>query len=489
MKRWSYAIALLLAGFAAGSALVGSWLHGQPNQPAALPRELTSYRDVVKRVLPAVVSIETRAKPKPGARPNPQFFDDPNLPEEFRRPPGVPADPNRLGFGSGFFVDPSGVVVTNYHVVEGAEIAIVHLQDGGKFASKNIRRDRRTDVALILLDMKDVHFPALEFGDSDAMEIGDRVLAVGAPFGLAGSVTQGIVSAKGRNGLHMNMYEDFLQTDAAINPGNSGGPLVSLEGKVVGINAAIKSKSGGFQGVGLAVASNLAKNIVPALRTIGTVQRGYLGAHIRELDRDVADRLGAPKEGGVVVAEVFDKTPAAKAGLNAGDIITSIGGKTVKDGNMLQRVVASLPIAKAVDIDVVRAGKTQRLTVVIEEQPADYGVVVGAPAPRNNRPFPNAVPLDALGVDVAELSGDLADDLGYRKGVQGVVITRVHGGGLASISNLRVGTVISKIDDADVTTTASAQKAVQAADLTRGIVLQIATPQGGVSYVLVKSLR
>ena len=489
MKRWSYAIALLLAGFAAGSALVGSWLHGQPNQPAALPRELTSYRDVVKRVLPAVVSIETRAKPKPGARPNPQFFDDPNLPEEFRRPPGVPADPNRLGFGSGFFVDPSGVVVTNYHVVEGAEIAIVHLQDGGKFTSKNIRRDRRTDVALILLDMKDVHFPALEFGDSDAMEIGDRVLAVGAPFGLAGSVTQGIVSAKGRNGLNMNMYEDFLQTDAAINPGNSGGPLVSLEGKVVGINAAIKSKSGGFQGVGLAVASNLAKNIVPALRTIGTVQRGYLGAHIRELDRDVADRLGAPKDGGVVVAEVFDKTPAAKAGLHAGDIITSIGGKTVKDGNTLQRVVASLPIDKAVDVDVVRAGKTQRLTVVIEEQPADYGVVVGAPAPRNNARFPNAVPLETLGVDVAELSGDLADDLGYRKGVQGVVITRVHDGGLASLSNLRVGTVISKIEHAAVTTTASAQKAVQTADWTRGIVLQIATPQGGVSYVLVKSLR
>ena len=371
MKRFSIAIVTLIVGFTAGSALVGSWLHGQP-QPAPLPRELTSYRDVVKRVLPAVVSIETRAKVKPGAKANPQFLDDPNLPEEFRRPG---ADPNRFGFGSGFFVDPAGVVVTNYHVVEGAEIAIVSLLDGRKFTSKNIRSDRRTDMAVILLDVKDVRFPSLELGDSDAMEIGDRVLAVGAPFGLAGSVTQGIISAKGRNGLNMNMYEDFLQTDAAINPGNSGGPLVNLEGKVVGVSAAIKSKSGGFQGVGLAVASNLAKNVLEALRTTGSVQRGYLGAHIRELE------FGA-KETGVIIAQVFEKTPAAKAGLQAGDIVTAISGQAVKDGNTLQRIVANLPIDKAADVDIVRAGKMLRLTVVIEAQPADYGVTPSSPGPR-----------------------------------------------------------------------------------------------------------
>jgi serine protease Do len=370
MQRSLFATVCLVIGFAAGSIFVGSWLHGQPNQAAALPRELTSYRDVVKRILPAVVSIETRAKPKPGAKANPQLFDDPNLPEEFRKPPGTPDDPNRLGFGSGFFIDPAGVVVTNYHVVEGAESAVVNLLDGRKFTSKNIRLDRRSDLAVILLDVKQERFPSLEFGDSDAMEIGDRLLAVGAPFGLAGSVTQGIVSAKGRNGLKMNMYEDFLQTDAAINPGNSGGPLVNLEGKVVGINAAIKSKSGGFQGVGLAVASNLAKNVIQSLRTTGTVQRGYLGAHIRELDRTA----GAPKVEGVLVAEVFDKTPAAKAGLKAGDIISGISGKAIKDGNTLQRVIAALPIDKAFDFDVVRGDQSLRLTVIIQAQPADYGV-------------------------------------------------------------------------------------------------------------------
>ncbi|MBI3822568.1 MAG: trypsin-like peptidase domain-containing protein [Planctomycetes bacterium] len=485
MKRWLISIVLVLAGFTAGSAL---WLQGQPNPQAVLPRELTSYRDVVKRVLPAVVSIETYAKPKSGAK-NPQFFDDPNIPEPFRKPPGKSADPDRLGFGSGFLADAAGVVVTNYHVVEGAEVAVVLLHDGRKFSSKNIRVDRRTDVAIILLDAKDVRFPALEFGDSDAMEIGDRVLAVGAPFGLAGSVTQGIVSAKGRNGLNMSMYEDFLQTDAAINPGNSGGPLVNLEGKVVGINAAIKSKSGGFQGVGLAVASNLAKSVVPALREHGAVKRGYLGAHIRELDRDVADRLGAPKEGGVVVAEVFDKTPASKAGLKAGDIITTVAGRSVKDGNALQKVIAALPIDKAVDVDVIRAGKTERLTVVIEEQPAEYGVTPAAPAPRNIRPAPPGVAIDALGIDATELTDDLSDDLGHRKGAQGIVITRVHDAGLAAVAGLKVGAVISKIDATRITNPAAAQKALQAADLQRGIVLQVATVQGGVSYVLVKSLR
>ncbi len=341
MKRYFLAATSIMLGFLAGSILLGPWLHGQPAQPPVLPRELTSYRDVVKRVLPAVAYVETNAKNRT----------------------------ERLGFGSGFFIDPAGVLVTNFHVVEGADLATVHLPDGRKIASKNIRSDRRTDLAVILLDFKDAKFAVLEFGDSEAMEIGDRVLAVGAPFGLMGSVTQGIISGKGRSGLQMNMYEDFLQTDAAINPGNSGGPLVNLEGKVIGVSAAIKSKTGGFQGVGLATSSNLAKSVVPALRTTGIVKRGYLGAHIRELDAD-----SAAKSGGVVVAEVFNKTPAAKAGLKVGDILTAISGKAIKNGDTLQRLVALAPIDKAVDVDLLRNGQPMRLTVVIEEQPAEYGV-------------------------------------------------------------------------------------------------------------------
>jgi serine protease Do len=476
MKRSLVAFSL---GFAVLGVVIASWLHGQP-QPQAQreqARELTSYRDVVKRVLPAVVSIETRASNR-ASPPNPFFFDDPRL----------PADPNRLGFGSGFIVDPSGVVVTNYHVIEGAEIASVLLPDGRKFTSKNLRSDRRTDVALILLDVKDEKLPVLEFGDSDAMEIGDRVLAVGAPFGLAGSVTHGIISAKGRNGLHLNMYEDFLQTDAAINPGNSGGPLVNLEGKVVGINAAIKSKSGGFQGVGLAVASNLAKTIVPALQKTGSIQRGYLGAHIRELTPDVASRFKLAN-GGVVLAEIYDKTPAAKAGLKAGDILTAVNGRAVKDGTALQHLIAKMAVDSVVDVDVLRDGKPARHTVVIEALPSDYGINPGAPAPRLPRPVPGVVPIEFLGAEVAELTDEIADDFGYKKGTGGVIITRVLEGGVAAVSQLRRGTVITMVDDTRVNTPAAAEQALKAADIEQGVLLQIATPQGGVSYMLVKKLR
>src|SRR5207248_7838985 len=192
---------------------------------------------------------------------------------------------SRITLGSGFIVDAKGVIVTNNHVVEGVDIVTVKLADGRKFNTRNIRTDRKTDLAVILLDLAAKQaLPVLELGDSEEMEIGDRVLAVGAPFGMTGSVTHGIVSAKGRSGLAMNMYEDFLQTDAAINPGNSGGPLVNLEGKVIGINSAIKSRSGGFQGVGMAISSNMAQNVMEQLLKHGTVHRGYLGIQMQELD-------------------------------------------------------------------------------------------------------------------------------------------------------------------------------------------------------------
>ncbi len=205
------------------------------------------------------------------------------------------------------------------------------------------------------------------------MEIGDRVLAVGAPFGLAGSVTHGIISAKERS-LRLNLYEDFLQTDAAINPGNSGGPLVNLEGKVIGINSAIKSSSGGFHGVGLAISSNLAKNVMNQLLTNGVVRRGYLGVQIKDIDNaDLAAKLGLKGGHGTVVTYVFDNTPASKAGLKGGDAVVSLNGQPVKDGRQLQMIVASLPLGKPVELVVVRDGATVKLQLTVEEQPESYG--------------------------------------------------------------------------------------------------------------------
>lgn len=492
--RWILALVTAALGFGAGAFLVGGLSLGQNGgpAPAVMPREFTSYRDVVKRVLPAVVSIETRAKPAKAGGKRPGAWDDPALPEEqrrffdeFRRLPVNPNESPRLGFGSGFLLDPSGVVVTNYHVVEGAEVAVVQLNDGRKFTSKNIRSDRRSDLAVILLDEKDQNFAHLEFGDSEAMEIGDRVLAVGAPFGLAGSVTHGIISAKGRNGLNMNMYEDFVQTDAAINPGNSGGPLVSLEGRVIGINAAIKSKSGGFQGVGLAITSGLAKNIVQSLRETGAVQRGYLGVQVRELTADVAARLGAPKDAGVVVADVYANTPASKAGLLSGDVILSIAGKAIKDSQVLQSTIAVLPINKGAEFALIRDGKATAVNVVIEEQPAEFGAP-SVPAPRlPSRDVPTS-PLEGLGVEVTDLTDDVADALGYRKGTPGAVVAKIDPDGI-SVNKLRPGMLIQKIDDTRVSNTAAAQKAIQAASLQRGVLLQIATPQGGANFLVLRS--
>jgi serine protease Do len=209
--------------------------------------------------------------------------------------------------------------------------------------------------------------PALELGDSDAMEIGDRVLALGSPFGLKGSVTSGIVSAKGRN-LHLNMYEDFIQTDAAVNPGNSGGPLVNLEGKVIGVTSAIKSRTGGFQGVGLAVSSNLARFVMDQLLRDGNVRRGYLGIQMDDVDPDTAERIGL-KGGGVLTKKVLPKTPAALGGMKAGDVITAIDGKPVKDGRDLQRLVSGLPLRKATEVTVLRDGKSVELSIVVVEQP------------------------------------------------------------------------------------------------------------------------
>ena len=343
-------VGCLLLGGTLGSYLV----HGQPKQlqSAAIPKELTSYRDIVKRVLPAVVSLDAKIKGQPKLD-----------------------DPTKGGFGSGVLIDSHGVVLTSFHVVENAERVLVTLLDGRKFVTQDIRGDRKTDLAIVILDSKVTGaLPYLPLGDSDAMEIGDRVLAVGAPFGLAGSVTHGIISGKGRSGLNLNLYEDFLQTDAAINPGNSGGPLINLEGKVIGINAAIKSKTGGFQGVGLAVASNLAKTIVHALSTEGVVRRGYLGVQVREISPELAAKLGMGKQAGVVVSEVFAKTPAAKAGLKVGDVITSFGGKAVTDTKSLETVVLSLPVNKAAGLTILRGGQTMTLKVTLEEQPDDFGV-------------------------------------------------------------------------------------------------------------------
>lgn len=376
-----------LLGLAAGTQLPWGEADEAPGGIVATstqPREFTSYRDVVKRVLPAVVSIQVTSKPSRASRANAALDDaDPfaDLPfpdsafrryfEEMRKRSGdVEVNP-RSPFGSGVIVDPKGIVVTNHHVVASAQQVEVQLKDGRKFTSKLFHSDPKTDLAIIKLSASE-SLPYLEFGDSDAMEIGDRVLAVGAPFGLAGTVTHGIISGKSRR-LALNLYEDFLQTDAPINPGNSGGPLVSLDGKVIGINSAIKTVSGGFQGIGLAIPSNMVRGIVNQLAKDGAVRRGYLGIQMQDLTEELAKRLGVSGQKGQVVTRVFTDTPAAKAGLKEGDVIVRFAGKIVETGRDLQRSVETAVIGKALDVSVLRDGKRESLSITIEQQPDDFG--------------------------------------------------------------------------------------------------------------------
>jgi serine protease Do len=500
-KRISAASLCLLALMGAGSLLVSqSPLLGEmkiEKSAARTNQEPNSYHAIVQKVLPAVVTIEatpttTLAQARtPGFRGSP-FKDMPGLPdelrkrfEEFEHQPLEPQMPPRRAFGSGFIVDPKGVILTNDHVVHGAKQAEVHLQDGRKFVSKNIQTDPKTDLAIVRLDVKEP-LPYLELGDSDAMEIGDRVLAVGAPLGMTGTVTSGIVSAKGRD-IHMNMYEDFIQTDAAINPGNSGGPLVNLEGKVIGINSAIKSGTGGFQGIGLAVSSNLAKTVMTQLIQDGNVHRGYLGVQVGPLSAEVASHLGLPNQEGVVIGKVSAGTPAAKAGLLDGDIVTSLAGKPVKDVRALQRAIAELPLGKPVEVTIWRDGATKKLSVTVEEQPRSYGlaVVAGESADHDDQ----VSSLDKIGVTIAELTPERAKQFGFAEKTTGVVIMEVEPKSAAGQAGLRRGTMILKVDRQPVTTVSEVQKAMEKSSLEKGVLFQVKAPESGVSYILVKSAQ
>lgn len=491
MKRNLVVAFGLVFGIVLGFSLP-SILTGAAKDDPVIPREMTSYRDVVKKILPAVVSIEAKAKTQIKREATPRRpAEIPNLPEGFRKffdELQVPFDfgeelPPMHGFGSGFVIDASGVILTNNHVVMGAEKITVEFHDGRKFVAKEIRTDPKTDLAIILIDAKNL--PFLSLGDSDQMEIGDRVLAVGAPFGLVGSVTAGIVSGKGRN-MQMTMYEDYVQTDAAINPGNSGGPLVNLEGKVIGINTAIKTRTGSWQGVGLAIASNIVKNVWPKLHRDGHVKRGYLGIQVRKLEQDVAARLGVPNQTGVLIAKVFENSPASKAGIKDGDVLTSIGGKVVKDGQELQRLVTELPTGKQVELRIFREGNSMTLPITIEEQPREFGITTTQPLQHDEA---EGISLETLGIKVADLTKARAKQFGYTKESEGAVITYVQPGSLASEGGVERGSLILKVDNQLVRNAVDAQDAFHKGSLERGVLLQLQTPRDGISLVLLKESR
>ena len=377
-----------------------------------------SYAPVVQRAAPAVVNVYAA---KTVAVRNP-LFDDPFFRRFFGAPggPGGPGGQTQRSLGSGVLVDPSGLVVTNNHVIEGAEQVKVSLADKREFEAEIVLKDSRSDLAVLRVKTPGERFPALEFTDLDALQVGDLVLAIGNPFAVGQTVTHGIVSAVARTQVGITDYQFFIQTDAAINPGNSGGALVDLDGRLVGINTAIFSRSGGSQGIGFAIPANMVKVVVASARSgVSTVRRPWLGARLQAVTPEIAESLGLKRPAGALVASVAAASAAARAGLKTSDLIASIDGQAVEDPNAFEYRFATKAIGGSARLGVMRAGKEMTVNVALEAAPetAHDELIVDSPSPFQ-------------GAKIANLSPALADDLRLEPSSQGVVILvpedRVH---------------------------------------------------------------
>jgi len=456
--------------------------------PVAVIPALPTLAPLVRHLLPSVVNISTsqNAPARGNAQPRPDAPDMPQLPpgspfEEFfrdffnrNRPPGGPGpqgeapapgrpgqgqpgqgQPPRRGaqsLGSGFIVDASGIVVTNNHVIDGADEINVILQDNTSIRARLLGTDPRTDIAVLKIET-DKPIQAVPFGDSDVLNVGDWVVAIGNPFGLGGSVTAGIVSARGRN-IGQGNYDDFIQTDAAINRGNSGGPLFNLAGEVVGINTAIYSPSGGSIGIGFSIPSNLARNIVAQLKETGRVSRGWLGVNIQQVTDEIAESLNLPGGArGALIARAQEDGPAAKGGIRNGDVVLSFNGVAVREMRNLPRIVADSRAGTTVPVVVWREGREQTLQVPVGELPAEPQQA-SATGRQGQQPAPadRTVELAGLGMKVSGLTNELRERFRLRAEQRGVVIVEVTDGGVAAERNLRPGDVVVEVQQQRVGT-------------------------------------
>ena len=390
------------------------------------------FATLAKAVGPVVVNISTSQvikRPAPGS-PNPfgsQPFEDPW--ERFFGQP-MPRGPFRQqGLGSGFIIEPDGVILTNNHVVADAEKIIVKLQDEREFQGQVIGTDAKTDIAVIKINAKNL--PVIPLGDSDKLQVGEWVVALGSPFGLANTVTAGIVSAKGR-WIGAGAYDNFIQTDASINPGNSGGPLVNLQGEVVGMNTAIFSRTGANIGIGFAIPISLVKELLPELKSKGKVTRGWLGVSVQELTPDLSNSLGMDKSHGALVSTVADGSPAEKAGIKAGDVIIEYNGKPIQHSSELPILVARTDVGKTVPLKVFRGKGETTLSVTVGELKEEEKI---APQPKKSH----------FGLTVQPVPPEIASNLGLEE-TRGVVITSVDPSGPAAAAGFRRGDVILEID-------------------------------------------
>ncbi len=453
LRRGSIALAalmLLAIGFGLGSFTVTAVERaktikvGAPVIPAAVPVPSNTFAQVAAAVKPSVININTRTvvrNPFRGFRsPFEEFFG-----EEFRRFFGQPPELTQRSLGSGVIVDESGTALTNAHVVEGATEIEVVTHDEKKYKAKVIGADKNSDLAVIKIQGNGPFTPA-RLGNSDEVNVGDWVLAVGSPFGLSQTVTAGIISAKGRV-IGQGPFDDFLQTDAAINPGNSGGPLVNMAGEVIGINSAILSRSGGNVGIGFAIPVNVAKKVYSELASKGKVTRGWLGVSVQELNEELAKSFNAKAGEGVLVADVVEASPAAKGGLQSGDVILEFDGKKIESPVDLQRAVGLTSPGKSAKVKFLREKREETVEVRVGDVPDDLQARTG----RGKA---------LLGLEVKPVTPELSRQLGLRS-TEGVVVASVEDGSPAETAGVQPGDVIREVNRQRVRTVAEFTKAVQ----------------------------
>jgi serine protease Do len=481
--------AALAAGL--GVSLVLLPLAGAHAQDGSNLVQMPSLSPLVKKVLPAVVNISVLERADandqtadegdnqiPGIQPGSpfdeflkKFFEDRGL-----NPKSMPQSrAQRMALGSGFIIDPSGLVVTNNHVVGDAQSnkVTVIFQDDSKHVAKILGRDTKTDLALLKIEATKP-LPYVSFGDSGVEQVGDWVVAVGNPFGLGGTVSAGIVSARGRD-IHSGPYDDFLQIDAPINRGNSGGPTFNLKGEVIGINTAIYSPNGGSVGIGFAIPSNLAKPVIDQLRDHGKVSRGWLGVQIQEVSPAIAKSLGLPNDHGALVADLTKGGPAEKAGIQQGDVIESFNGQDIAKLRDLTRAVAETPVGKTAKVKLWRKGHETTLEPLIAEQPANMDLVASNSG--NNEEQPQAGPqkASALGLKLSPLTPELRKQFKVPASVKGVVVSQISDTSPLADVDLQAGDVIVSVNQEPVTTPKEAVAKLKAAQASadKSVLLQI----------------
>ncbi len=457
----------LITGFMALLVVLSSQIVRAADRP-------DSFADLAERLSPAVVNISTTMVVNNTNRPQMPQFPEGSPFEDFFKDFQDRDEPSRRAqsLGSGFIIDAAGIVVTNNHVIENADEISVILATDESFEAVVIGRDAKTDIAVLRIDPGDSKLTAVSFGDSDGLRVGDWVMAIGNPFGLGGTVTAGIVSARGRD-IGSGPYDDFIQTDASINRGNSGGPLFNLDGEVIGINTAIFSQTGGSVGIGFAISANLATQVVSQLQDYGRTRRGWLGVFIQEVTEDIADSLGLDAAKGALIASVTEKGPADEAGLRAGDVIIRFDGKEVVKSRDLPRIVAETAVETTVNVKVVRDGKVKTLSVTLGElEQAENGGLLSRGDKTNTT---EDTKLEDIGLAVAPLTVELAEKFDLEVDETGIVVTDVAEGSPAAVKGVQPGDIIRRLNQSAITSVDQLQDGITKAknDGRKGVLMLI----------------